>query len=108
MESRVERNKRIKIEQRNRRIKFFIIVICIMFFFTNLYIVDVRFREIMCISEKRICEFRIEDELYKLHLFGSDYIITKNQVDAYLDNVRDYMKQIYKLISEYKNKLMNN
>lgn len=108
MESRVERNKRIRIDKRNRRIRFIIFAVCIMFFLFNLYKVDIRLREIMCITDKRIFDFRVEEELYRLHLFGNDYVVYKEQINAFINDVHSYIQQFLRMINEYMDKLKNN
>ncbi|WP_406242273.1 hypothetical protein ACF3M2_17620 [Tissierella carlieri] len=73
METRLERNKRLKKQRRINRVKKFYILILFLLLILGLEIVNQNIVELDCLDNPNILRFDINTK--KLDLFGKSYII---------------------------------
>ncbi len=106
LESRLERYKSHKINKRQKRIKIIAFILSIFIFITGMGIVDRTAREMMCIYDKQLCSFSYDDEFYKLHLFGKDYLVEKKEIDDKIYNAKVIVEDFAKLANNYFKKIL--
>lgn len=116
MESRVERYNRKKRENKDRKTRFLLILVCLLIFMGGLSIVDGSYRRLMLINNQKLIGFASDSEVYNLHLFGNDYYIEQKEVQYRvdyvkghlsngLDKAKDYGQYIYEGIIKIKDNI---
>ncbi|SCG83629.1 hypothetical protein DW1_2062 [Proteiniborus sp. DW1] len=105
LESRVERYQKSKIHKRQRRIKTVILILSIIIFVFGLDTVDKAVRDMMNIQDKQLYFFSYNDNFYKVHLLGTDYLVDKKEIDDKIDYVKKIMEDFVKLADNYLDKI---
>lgn len=107
MEGRLERYKNKKINKRQKRIKIIVITFAILIFFKGLSMVDRAVRDMMCIHDKQLYFFNYDNENYRLHLLGEDYIVEKKGIDDKIYNAKVIAKDFAKIANNYLDKILS-
>lgn len=105
LESRVERYKKSKINKRQRVVKIVAFIFAITIFIAGLDTVDRAVRDMMHIEDKQLYLFNKNDEFYKLHLLGRDYMLEKKDIDDKINNAKVIIDDIVKLTDNYLDKI---
>lgn len=101
LESRLERYKIKKIYKRQKRIKIIAFIFAIIIFITGLSIVDRAVRDMMCIHDKQLYFFNYDNEHYRLHLFGKDYIVEKKGINDKIYSAKMIVEDFSKIANNY-------
>lgn len=88
MGARLKKYKEKKYEKRRKRIKRLSIVVLFSFFLLGLYTVDCNFRKLMCVEDKKVFDYSNNNDIYTVHIMGSDYDIKKEAIDNMVNNIR--------------------
>ncbi|TAH63423.1 MAG: hypothetical protein EWM50_02765 [Gottschalkiaceae bacterium] len=106
MESRLEKYKNIKLEKRQRRIKKVIIILSIIILIYGMNIVDRAVRDMMCIYDRQLYFFNHDNDFYRLHLFGQDYLVEKKQINDKIYKTKGIIEDFTKLVNDYSDKVL--
>jgi len=105
LESRVERYKQKKISKRQRRIKTVVFILSIIIFIIGLFTVDEAVRDMLNIQDKQLYFFSYNDDFYRVHLLGTDYLVAKKEIDDKIDYAKSIMEEFISLADNYLEKL---
>lgn len=78
----------------------------IIFFIAGMDMVDRAVRDMMCIHDKQLYFFNYDNEIYKLHLFGKDYIVEKKGIDDKIYNAKVIVEDFAKLADNYLDRIL--
>lgn len=106
LESRLERYKNKKNFKRLRRLKIIIMTLTIISFVFGLYMTDRAVRDMMCIHDKQLYFFNYDDEYYRLHLLGADYLVEKKGIDDKIYNAKEIVEDFTKIATNYLDKIL--
>lgn len=97
---RMERYQKRKLVKKNKRKHRAAVILVVIIFMISLNTVDESFRNLLCVDNTRLFEYKYDDRKHSFHFMGQNLYVSQESIDNIVGSIKTEVMRLIRVIEE--------